>query len=175
MYGTISSTMNIEFKKAILPLELRGLIAFDHKVFPHADWFLKADRSSYESYWLIVNGRKVGCCAFEHNVDFREDCDEEAPPKRGSLYIATTGILKPFRGKGFGDLFKCWQVTYARYYGCNRLVTNSRKSNTAMIGLNKKFGFKILRISKDKYYSAPPEPTVVMELKLRGNARQRSK
>jgi ribosomal protein S18 acetylase RimI-like enzyme len=108
----------------------------------------------------------VGCCAFEHHVDFRDDPDKQNP-RRGSLYIPTTGILPRFRGNGFGDLLKCWQIAYARRHGFTRIVTNCRKCNRPMIELNKKFGFKIIRRPKAMYYEDPPEPTIVMELRLR--------
>ena len=36
-----------------------------------------------------------------------------------------------------------------------------------MIELNKKFGFRIIRQPKAMYYEDPPEPTIVMELRLR--------
>jgi len=157
--------MTTEFLRALLPAEIRSLIAFDHKVFSKADWFRRADWQRYESYWMIVDGVRAGCCAFEHNVDFREDVEEQNPPLAGSLYVTTTGILPRFRGKGLGDLLKCWQLAYARQHGFARVVTNVRKSNRPMIRLNSKFGFKILRTSKLDYYSQPPEPTVVMEWK----------
>lgn len=91
--------MKTEFRRAILPDELRSLVAFDHKVFREADWFTKSDWARYESYWLIVDGSTVGCCGFEHHVDFREDQEIENPPLRGSLYTSTTGILPVFKAE----------------------------------------------------------------------------
>jgi RimJ/RimL family protein N-acetyltransferase len=158
--------VHVEFRKAILPQELGRLVAFDHKVFAKADWFPRADWETYESYWLIVNNRKVGCCAFEHHVDFQDNLEDEAPKRNGSLYIATTGILPGVKGTGLGGLLKCLQISYARHNGFTRIVTNSRRSNLAMIRLNLKFGFKKLRTSTCDYYNDPPEPTVVMELTL---------
>ena len=159
--------MKTEFRRATLPRELRRLVAFDHKVFKKADWFPKSDWENYESYWMIVDGVTVGCCAFVHHVDFQDDPDEENPPRQGSLYIPTTGILPRFQGKGFGDLLKCWQIAYAGCHGFKRIVTNCRRSNRPMVALNKKFGFRIIRRPKAMYYEDPPEPTVVMELWLR--------
>jgi ribosomal protein S18 acetylase RimI-like enzyme len=158
--------MKTEFRKAILPKELKRLVAFDHRVFRNADWFTKADWKGYESYWLIVDGVKVGCCAFQHNVDFQDDQENENPPRRGSLYIPTTGVLPRFQGKGFGDLLKWWEIAYARFHGFTRIVTNHRPSNRPIIQLNKKFGFKVIRRRKADYYGDPPEPTIVMELRL---------
>jgi ribosomal protein S18 acetylase RimI-like enzyme len=158
--------MRTEFRKALLPGELKHLVAFDHKAFPQADWFTKSDWERYESYWMVVNNVTVGCCGFEHHVDFREDQEIENAPLRGSLYLATTGILPRFQGKGFGRLLKCWQIAYARQLGFTRIVTNHRASNHRMIELNKGFGFRVIRRRKAIYYKDPEEPTVVMELKL---------
>jgi ribosomal protein S18 acetylase RimI-like enzyme len=161
--------MRTAFQKAIIPTEIRSLVVFDHKVFHEhpSDWFDRDDWKAYESWWMIVESRKVGCCAFALHEDFQEDVREEQENTylRGSLYVVTTGILQPFRGQGFGDLMKCWQISYARRHGYTRIVTNTRKSNKAMIGLNKKFGFGVLRTTSG-YYGDPLEPTVVMERQL---------
>jgi len=142
-------------------------VIFDHKAFADykADWFRPEDWARYESWWLIVNGIKAGCCAFVPNQDFQERRDPDVRPRPGSLYIASTGILPRFRGQGFGDLLKRWQISYARYHGFQRIVTNSRATNVAMIGLNHKHGFKVIRTSPG-YYENPAEPVVVMELRL---------
>lgn len=128
---------------------------FDRKAFREypADWFDREYWEACESWWLIVDGRKVGCCAFEYDA-------------RGTLYIASTGILPEFRGRGLGALLKSWQISYARRHGFKRVITNTRKSNRPMIELNKKFGFTVLRTTPD-YYGDPRESTVVMELRLR--------
>ena len=60
-----------------------------------------------------------------------------------------------------------WLGWYARLHGFTRIVTNHRASNRRIIDLNKKFGFKIIRRRRTVYYEDPPEPTVVMELRLR--------
>ena len=68
---------------------------------------------------MLVDGVKVGCCAFETNVDFQEDVRDDGvnPPLRNCLFIASTGILPRFQGQGFGRLLKSWEVAYARYHG----------------------------------------------------------
>jgi ribosomal protein S18 acetylase RimI-like enzyme len=101
-------------------------------------------------------------------VDFQEDINQGGinPRLKGSLYISTTGILPRFRGIGLGGLLKCWEISYARYHGFNRIVTNTRQRNVAMIKLNRKFGFRMIRTTP-AYYSDPPDATVVMELRLR--------
>ena len=157
--------MRTEFRKAVLPEELRSLQAFDRKVFPKSDWFPAAHWHTCESYWLLIDGVKAGCCALQPHADFLEDLNEDNAPARGTLYISSTGILPRYQGRGFGQLLKCWQIAYARQHRFARIVTNTRQRNAAMIALNRKFGFRIVRISP-RYYSGPSDATVVMELLL---------
>jgi ribosomal-protein-alanine N-acetyltransferase len=142
--------VNTEFRKAIIPDEIRSLCAFDRKVFP-SDYFSAADWREYEAYWLLVDGRKIGCCAFERQGE--------------TLHIGTTGILPAFQRMGYGQLMKCWEIVWARRQGFKRVMTCSRKSNAAMIALNKKFGFRAVgRVPA--YYEKPAEAAVVMRLDL---------
>jgi len=166
--------METEFRKAALPEDMRRLRAFDRKVFPRSDLFSAEEWREYESYWMIIGGSTVGCCAFQAHVDFQEDVREDGvnPRMKGSLYISTTGILPKYRGTGLGRLLKSWEVAYARYHGFHRIVTNTRKSNARMIALNRAFGFRILRTT-DGYYTAPRDSTVVMELQVRARPRPR--
>lgn len=155
-----------EFRQAVVPADLRALTAFDRKIFP-ADHFPAAQWRHYESYWLLIDDRKVGCCAFERHVDFADDLREDGinPRLAGSLYIASTGILPKFRRMGLGQLMKAWQISYARLSGFSRIVTNTRKRNNAMLSLNRKFGFRVVRITP-RYYRNPTDATVVMELRF---------
>ena len=159
--------LNTEFRKTELPRDLRSLVSFDRKVFP-VDYFPSAYWKECDSYWLLVDGRKVGCCAFDEHVDFQDDLRDDGvnPPMPGSLYISSSGILPRLQGQGFGQLMKAWQIAYARHRGFTRIVTNTRKRNAAMIALNKKFHFQIVRTTRG-YYSDPTDATVVMELLLR--------
>lgn len=159
--------MSIAFRKALLPDELRSLAAFDRRVFT-SDRFPPSAWKEYECYWMLLDDHKIGCCAFQEHVDFQDDLRQDGvnPPLKGSLYISTTGILPRFQGTGFGTLLKAWQIAWARYHGFSRIVTNTRKRNAAMIALNRKFHFRILRTTP-RYYDDPPDSTVVMELLLR--------
>jgi len=159
--------MQTQFRKAVIPAESRSLVTFDHKVFGRADWFEHEDWQAYESWWMIIDNKKVGCCAFQLNVDFQGDIRDDGrnPPRRASLYVVSTGILPEYRSLGFGKVLKSWQISYALYHQFTRIVTNTRKSNKIMIGLNRRFGFKVLRTTSG-YYEDPCEPTVVMELSL---------
>jgi ribosomal protein S18 acetylase RimI-like enzyme len=159
--------MKTEFRKAIPAAEIRSLMAFDRKVFPPSDLFCADYWKALMVYWLIVDGVKVGCCAFEEHVDFQDDVrtDGVNPPLKHSLYIASTGILPKYQGQGLGTLLKSWQICYARHRGFKRIVTNTRSRNTAMIMLNQEFGFDIVRTTP-RYYSDPSDATVVMELRF---------
>jgi len=156
--------MKTEFRKAVIPDDVRSLRAFDRQVFRRDDWFGTEDWRTYESWWMVVEGVRVGCCAFEPNVDFQEDvrADGTNPAMKGSLYISTTGILPRVQQSGLGRLFKSWQIAYARFHGFRRIVTNCRRRNTAIVDLNKSFGFRIIRTTP-RYYSGPIDATVVLE------------
>jgi ribosomal protein S18 acetylase RimI-like enzyme len=165
--------MKTEFRKAIPATEIRSLMAFDRKVFPPSDLFDADYWKACVVYWLIVDGVKVGCCAFEEHVDFQEDLSGVNSPRKGSLYIASTGILPRFQGQGLGTLLKSWQLCYARHHRFKRIVTNTRSRNTTMLILNQQFGFRIIRTTP-RYYSDPSDATVVMELRFSEPASRRS-
>ncbi len=153
--------MKIEFRKAIVPQEIEALCKFDQIAFQSfpADLFDAEEWAQYESYWMIVDGRTVGCSAFLHDVDY----DERPRPK--CLWIVSTGILPKARGRGLGSKLKEWQLEYARQRGFEVIVTNMRQTNTPIIRLNQKFGFTTRELVPG-YYSDPEEAAVVMELNL---------
>jgi GNAT superfamily N-acetyltransferase len=97
----------------VVPHEIRSLVGFDHKVFPEADWFEPDDWREYKSFWMQLNGRRVGCCAFGEHEDFRDDIGPDNIPRKGTLYIASTGIIPEFQGVGLGRPMKAWQVSCA--------------------------------------------------------------
>jgi ribosomal protein S18 acetylase RimI-like enzyme len=147
--------VNAEFRRAEIPAELRSLQAFDRKVFRKADVFPAEYWKQCEPYWLLIDGVKAGCCAF----------DKHTLHAKGTLYVSTTGILPRFQRRGLGQLMKQWQIAYARRHGFTRIVITTRKSNAPMIALNRKFHFKTVR-TIPRYYSDPTESALVMELLL---------
>ena len=156
--------MKTEFRAVLLPRELRSLVAFDRAVFSESDSFHPSDWAAYKSFWMIVENKKIGCCAFLEDVEFLQDIrsDGANPRRKGSLYIVTTGILPAFQGRGFGNLLKSFEIAYAMRNGFTRIVTNTRKRNAAMLALNRKYHFQVVRTSP-RYYSDPTDATVVME------------
>ncbi len=152
--------MNIEFRKADLPADLRRLVAFDHKVFPKSDWFPPSYWKQCESYWLLLDGLPVGCTAFDRSHD------DNGPLQPGSLYIATTGILPKFHRLGLGRLMKAWQIAFAKHNRCTRVITTTRRRNKAMIALNKSAGFRVTA-QIPRYYADPEDSALVMELRLK--------
>ncbi|MEO8026412.1 MAG: N-acetyltransferase [Bryobacteraceae bacterium] len=157
--------MRTEFQPANLPRDARALAAFDRKVFPKADCFPPSMWLNFEPYWLLVDGVRAGCCAFDRQADAAEDLHDPRAHRRRTLYIVSTGILPAYQRQGFGDLFKAWQIAFARRHGFQRIVTNTRKRNKAMIALNRKWGFKIVR-TVPQYYAEPADAAVFLELAL---------
>jgi len=147
--------MKTEFRKADASKELRSLMAFDRRVFPASDCFDADYWRECEAWWMLIDGVKAGCCAFEKNVG----------AAKGSLYIGTTGILPKYRNMGFGRLLKAWEIAYARHHRYARIAIHTRRSNIATIALNRSFGFRIIRTVKG-YYTEPDEAAVSMELNL---------
>ena len=141
--------MNIAFRKAVLPADLRALVAFDRTVFAAADRFDAEYWREIESWCMMVGRARAGCCAFE---------------RRGkTLYLSTTGLLPRFQGRGLGAVLKSWEIAYARYHGYRRVTTHCRTSNTRMIALNSQFGFKTRRTERGYYADGD---AVLMELIL---------
>jgi len=159
--ATETVSVNIEFRRVALPGELNDLLDFDRLIFGAfpSDLFGPEDWKGYESYWMLVDGIRVGCTAFQPDVDY------DWEPRPGSLYIVSTGVLPEFQGQGLGRSQKEWQIEYARRHDFSAIVTNMRRSNTRIIQLNKSLGFKV-RGLHDGYYQNPEEAAIVMELAL---------
>jgi GNAT superfamily N-acetyltransferase len=157
--------MVLEFRKAVVPGEVDELRRVDVEIFG-TDAFEEELWFSVEPYWIVVDGQVAGCAAFVHDVDFEEDLreDDENVPRRGTVYIQTTGLLRAYRGRGLGRLIKEWEIEYARRNGFRRVVTNCREGNAAMIAINEKYGFRAIRTTPGYYQDG--EATVVMELAL---------
>jgi ribosomal protein S18 acetylase RimI-like enzyme len=143
--------MRTEFRKVDPAAEMQELLHVDRQIFRRADVFPAAYWTTVASYWMLVDGVKVGCCAFESN----------AP----TLYVASTGILPSYRGRGFGKRFKLWQIAYARKRGYTRIVAHCRQKNLPIISLNQKAGFRTIAVTPG-YYTRPSDAAVVMELAL---------
>lgn len=157
--------MVLEFRRAAVPEEIAELCRLDLEIFGK-DAFDEELWLSLEPYWILVDGTVAGCAAFALDTEFQEDLreDDENVPRQGTLYIQTTGLLGDYRGQGLGKRIKEWQVEYARRNGFERVVTNCRESNAAMIAINEKYGFRAIRTTPGYYEDG--EATVVMELIL---------
>jgi GNAT superfamily N-acetyltransferase len=159
--GIVPQTEKIEFRKVAVPDELELLREIDKRIFNAfpADLFSDEEWAEFESYWMIVDGKIVGCSAFLFDTDF----DNE--PRSGCFHIMTTGVLQEFRRRGYGAKQKQWQIEFAKQRGFHVIVTNTRESNLAMIQLNLKMGF-VVRRSAPHFYFEPDEAAIVMELPL---------
>jgi ribosomal protein S18 acetylase RimI-like enzyme len=144
--------MEVAFQRADVEAELRRLRDFDRKVFPAADVFPSSFWRECEVYWLLADGRRVGCCAFQEEGD-------------RLLAITTSGILPAWQGLGLGRLMKAWQVAFARRHGYRQIATECRAGNARMIRLNQSFGFQVTE-TMPAHYLDPEEDGVRMELRL---------
>ena len=158
---TTAATKKIEFRQVIIPDEMDALLDIDRRIFHAfpADLFTPEDWAQFESYWMIVDGKIVGCSAFVRDTDYNDE------PRPGCLHIMTTGILPELRRTGLGLKQKLWQIEFAKQQGFRVIVTNTRKSNLPMLNLNLKLGFTI-RETSPHFYFEPDEPAIVMELQL---------
>jgi ribosomal protein S18 acetylase RimI-like enzyme len=136
---------------------------FDKRAFSAADrydlerWLEK----NYECWLMLLNGQTIGYCAFLN------ECDIEPYNKMDDvLYIISTAILPEFQRQGWGTVLKAWEIAYARRNMYKLMVTGCRKSNTAMINLNLRFGFQYAFEISD-YYSDPVESAVILSLKVK--------
>jgi len=163
----------LEFRQATLPQDAPALWTLDVAIFGK-DAFDLPLWMILDSYWILADGQVAGCAAFIPNSDFQEDLSDAAEntPQPGTLYIQSTGLLSEFRGRGLGHRIKAWQIDYAKRNGFRRVVTNCRQSNTRMISINEKFGFRQIRTTPNYYEDG--EATVVLELFLDGLPRQPS-
>jgi ribosomal protein S18 acetylase RimI-like enzyme len=157
--------MMLEFRKAVLPEDGAELWKLDVAIFGR-DAFPPEDWLRLDSYWIVVDGRVAGCAAFIPDVEFQEDLrgDGENAAQRGTIYIQSTGLLRAYRGRGLGKRIKEWEIEYVRRNGFRRILTNCRESNTPMIAINEKYGFRAIRSTPGYYEDG--EATVVMELIL---------
>ncbi len=144
----------MEFRRVDVEKELRRLRDFDKRVFPKADLFPASFWRAAAVYWLLVEGKRVGCCALQEDVESDQ-----------VLVISSTGILPAWQGQGLGRVMKAWQIVYARRHGYVRVVTETRASNERMIRLNQAFGFRVVRTTPGCYFD-PDEAAVEMELML---------
>jgi GNAT superfamily N-acetyltransferase len=156
-----TGTERIEFRRVIAADEMDALCELDRKIFHKypADLFTPEEWAGFESYWMIADGKTIGCSAFIRDSDY----DDE--PRPGCLHIMSTGVLPEFRRRGFGTKQKQWQIEFAKQQGFQVIVTNTRESNVAMLQLNLKLGFVIREVAPHFYYE-PDEPAIVMELQL---------
>jgi len=151
--------MDPEYRKVIFPDELDDVLAFDAAVFSNpGDYMGPEDWTQSDAYWMFVDKAKVGCCALQANVDYDDS------PKNGSLYIASIALALDWRGQGLGTKFTEWQIDYARRRGFSTIVTNTRGSNRAMIGVYTKLGFKKRPVTD--HYEEPDERMVIFDLDI---------
>jgi ribosomal protein S18 acetylase RimI-like enzyme len=151
----------IEIIAAKLPDDLDELCAFDKKAFSKypKDVFSPEQWLNMLPFWMVVNGKRIGCTALQPNADYNGKL------RKGCLFVSSTAIDPEFRRRGLGKYFKKWQIKYAKERGFDAIVTSMRKSNEPIRKLNEQLGFQF-RASVDNYYAPPEEPAIIMDLFL---------
>lgn len=154
--------MSVEIRKAISKEDRELLCRMDKQMFPKGDVYDKPSYwKEYDCYFLLLDGKPIGSIAFKPHT--APNGENEFIPSDDCLYITSTGILPRFQGRGWGAFLKAWEIVYARHCGFKRVLSHVRKSNTRIIKLNQKFGFRVVR-EMPNYYTDPREDGLLMEL-----------
>lgn len=150
----------IKIRKANFKKDINILMRMERLIFPN-DYTNKLEWKHYpETYIIFVGEKPAGFVSVLPNTGIYSYKTKKYEQKRGSLHIAMTGVIPRFRRRGLGGLIKTWTVAYARLGKFKSLNATARKSNKAIIALNKKFGFKITREIRNFY---PDGETAVVE------------
>lgn len=140
------------------------LSALDKKIFNADDAFDPEDFSEYSCFLVQANGVSIGSVVLGEHFTIGASFDGEETAELGILYIASTGLIPQYQGRGIGKMVKAWEVGYARGKGFRKIITNVRLGSQPIIKLNNKFGFVATRIIPN-YYADGTE-SLVMELAL---------
>jgi GNAT superfamily N-acetyltransferase len=77
--------------------------------------------------------------------------------------VGTTGVVRPYRGRGVATLLKLYGIRYAQAHGNRRLWVTNDSVNVAMLALNEKLGFvragAMLRFVKE---IGKPQPSQII-------------
>ena len=106
--------MNAEFRKAVVPEEIRRRVIFDNKAFHEypADWFDGDDWKLYDSWWMIINTAPGGAGGWpgaggQSRLWFRPPpsccCLRNEGPGLGQNPIAARVAHPPAGGRGDGQ------------------------------------------------------------------------
>lgn len=99
---------------------------------PFEAWLRHFDHPEYDPRALILaemDGEWIGLSL----VGFREETGI------GSTW--TTGVLRPYRGRGIAFALKVRCLTAAKQRGCPVVTTDNHKDNAPMLAINRKLGF----------------------------------
>lgn len=160
--------MNLEIRKANPETESEQLSAMqvavlpDEKPFPKDIWM----EEKIETWWVMMDGEKVGIVSIEMDSAPGSTYESDSEPSPGSIYLILIGLIPKWQGIGLGKVAMNWLKTKARTtYGCSRIVSNLRPSNTCSVDLHAGEGFRVIGYKPD-YYPNPIEGSLVLELKL---------
>lgn len=65
-------------------------------------------------------------------------------PETNRAYNATTGVIRPYRGRKIGLALKVLAARYARSQGAQRVTTDNDSLNTPILAINRRLGYQPL-------------------------------
>ncbi len=63
-------------------------------------------------------------------------------PEKHSAYNATTGVIRPYRGRGIALALKVLSALYARQHGAQLLDTENDSLNVPILAINRRLGYQ---------------------------------
>ena len=111
---------------------------------PRLSWeeaFLEGDEALPEAYFIAAEGeRYVGMSVLLRIADQPE-----------ALIAGFTGVLPEYSGRGIGLGLKIETILYARDHGYAEIRTSLLDENLAMLRINEKLGFRVMRRELKQY------------------------
>lgn len=91
--------------------------------------------------------------------------------KENNILVANLGITvrEGVRSKGIGTKMDAAAIQRARQIGIGKIRFTVLEDNIAVLGLHKKFGFKIMGYTTDDYWDGKYEKNLLLELNLKEN------
>jgi len=111
---------------------------------PRPDWveaFVEGEEALPDAYFIAAEGeRYLGVSMVVRNAD-----------EPSALTASFTGVLPEYSGRGIGLGLKIETIVYARAHGYAEIRTRLLDENVAMLRINEKLGFRVMRRELKQY------------------------
>lgn len=163
--GTNETLRQIRFKQEPLREEdIPSLVQLEQQAFPFDQWSEEAIRREHsyvpQRFTVIKDGSTV--VAYVH-TQVGYDNPGDGPNTDG--LIESIAVLREYRRRGFGEQLIRHGINQLRQRGTERVLFRTRPSNTTMIQLGLKLGFRPTRIIHNFY---PSDGGDALEMKYTG-------